>query len=205
MGRDERRAELAVDFEPVFDGDEWIGWHATATDRTQLRELEEVASTALVDPLTGLANRAMFENSLARVLARRGSHHAAVLFVDLDGFKAVNDHGGHAAGDDVLRRVASRIQNALRPADLVARYGGDEFIVLLEEVELDYAVEIGERLVEAFRQPVEHGSGLADVGVSIGVAMTRLDDDVDTIVARADEAMYVAKEAGGMQVRESDP
>jgi diguanylate cyclase (GGDEF)-like protein len=203
-GGDDRRCELAMDFEPVFDGGEWIGWHASATDRTELRELEAVASTAMVDPLTGLANRAMFETTLARTLARRGGGRAAVLFVDLDGFKAVNDRGGHAAGDDVLRTVAGRIQNALRPADLVARYGGDEFAVLLEDVEADFAVEIGGRLVDAFRQPIEHGTGLADVGVSVGVALSRPDDDVDTIVVRADEAMYTAKDAGGMRVARAD-
>lgn len=199
-GADDRICVLELDFEPVFDQEEWIGWHASATDRTEMRELEAVASNAFVDALTGVANRAMFETTLERMLARRDHSRVGVLFVDLDGFKAVNDQHGHATGDDVLRTVAGRVQNALRPADLVARYGGDEFAVLLENVEAPFAVEVGQRLVAAFVEPIEHATGLAHVGVSVGVAMCWPDDDVDAIVHRADQAMYRAKEAGGMRV-----
>ena len=197
---DDRICVIDLDFEPVFDGDEWIGWHASATDRTELRELEAVASNALVDALTGVANRAMFETTLERTLTRREHETVGVLFVDLDGFKAVNDEHGHASGDDVLRTVAGRIKNALRPADLVARYGGDEFAVLLDDVEAPFAAEVGERLVAAFTEPIDHGNGRAHVGVSVGVAMSWPDDDVESIVRRADQAMYRAKAAGGMRV-----
>jgi diguanylate cyclase (GGDEF)-like protein len=199
-GRDDRRCVLTMNFEPAFDGDDWIGWQASATDRTALRELEAAASNAYVDALTGLANRALFESTVARMLARRDDASAAVLFVDLDGFKAVNDTYGHATGDDVLRKVTDRITNALRPADLVARYGGDEFAILLEDVEAPFAAEVGGRLVDAFRQPIHFGDEEADVGVSVGIALTRHGDDVYRLVDRADQAMYRAKQAGGMRV-----
>jgi diguanylate cyclase (GGDEF)-like protein len=204
-GADDRIRVIELDLEPVFDDDEWIGWHASATDRTEIRELEAVASNAFVDPLTGVANRAMFETTLERMLARREHESVGVLFIDLDGFKAVNDEHGHATGDDVLRTVAGRLTNALRPSDLIARYGGDEFAVVLEDVEAPFAAEVGGRLVAAFVDPIEHGGGFSRVGVSIGVAMSWPDDDVDAIVHRADQAMYRAKEAGGMRIETAPP
>ena len=204
-GADDRLCVLKLELEPVFDGDDWLGWHASATDRTEMRELEEAASNAFVDSLTGLANRALFETTLERSLARRDGGASAVLFVDLDGFKWVNDTHGHAAGDEVLRTVAGRIQHALRPSDLVARYGGDEFAVLLQDVEAPFAVEVGERLVGSFAEVVHFADDEAHIGVSIGIALSAPGDDVDAIMARADAAMYRAKQAGGARVVTADP
>lgn len=205
VGHDDRGLVVTLDLDPIFDGEEWIGWQGSATDRTEMRDLEEVAGQAYVDPLTGLGNRSLFETTTSRALSRRDASTCAVLFVDLDGFKAVNDRFGHAAGDDVLCMVTERITAAIRPADLVTRYGGDEFAVLLEDVQAPFIQEVAARIVEAFRPPFHLGTDVVRVGVSVGVADCAPGDDVDTVVARADRAMYQAKRGGGMGVTTADP
>jgi len=198
IGADERARCIELDLEPVLDRGEWIGWHAAATDVTELRALAAAADEALTDDLTGAATRAMFDTTLSRTLSRRREWHpCAVLFVDLDRFKPVNDRLGHAAGDAVLQHVVARITSAVRPADLVARYGGDELAVLLERVDEDVARELGQRLVDAVRQPIAIEGEVVEVGASVGVALTHPGDAVDAVMARADRAMYEAKRAGG--------
>lgn len=201
VGAGERTCCIELELEPVLDGGEWIGWHASGTDVTEVRALAAVADSAFTDDLTGVANRALFETTVARSLSRREDEHpAAVLFLDLDGFKPVNDTYGHATGDDVLQHVAERITAALRPVDLVARYGGDEFAVLLESADEDFARHVGERLVQAVGEPIVVGTRSIRLGVSVGVALTEAGDDVDGVVGRADTAMYVAKRSGGGSV-----
>jgi len=201
VGRGERTCCVELELDPVLDGEEWIGWHAAATDVTEVRALAAAADSALTDDVTGVATRALFDTTLERTLSRReGDHPAAVLFLDLDGFKAVNDHLGHAAGDEVLRRVAERITAALRPEDLVARYGGDEFAVLVEPTDERTAVELGERLVAAVRDPVAVQGCTIELGVSVGVALSDPADDVEGLMARADQAMYDAKRGGGCRL-----
>jgi diguanylate cyclase (GGDEF)-like protein len=205
-GADDRPCSVELELEPVFDADEWIGWHASATDVTEVRQLEALADGALTDDLTGVATRALFERTVERALSRRPEEQpSAVLFVDLDGFKPVNDVHGHAAGDDALQQIARRITSALRPADLVARYGGDEFAVLLEHADSDFARQVGERLVDAVREPLELAATSIEVGASVGVALTWPGDDVDSLVARADRAMYAAKRGGGCRVEVAPP
>ncbi|HEX4901761.1 MAG TPA: sensor domain-containing diguanylate cyclase, partial [Acidimicrobiales bacterium] len=201
IDRDERTCCIELEFEPVVDGEEWIGWHASATDVTEVRALAAAADSALTDDVTGVATRALFETTLERALSRRvEGHPAAVLFLDLDGFKPVNDRLGHAAGDDVLRQVAARISAALRPEDLVARHGGDEFAVLVEHTDATTARELGNRLVAAVRDPFAIRGSTVELGVSVGVALSDPSDDVEGLVGRADAAMYEAKRRGGSRV-----
>lgn len=203
-GRDDRRLVLTIEFEPLHDGEELIGWNASASDLTDLRALEAAAETALVDTVTGLATRAIFETTLSRHLARREPEQTSILFADLDGFKDVNDRHGHLAGDEALRVVASRLASALRPEDLIARYGGDEFAVLLAGIGTDGATVVGSRLVDVARRPVTIGTEQVQIGVSVGIATSRHHDDVDAIIDRADRAMYRAKHAGGGRVEVSE-
>jgi diguanylate cyclase (GGDEF)-like protein/PAS domain S-box-containing protein len=164
-----------------------------------LRELTAVLTERAVrDPLTGLANRALLEERLRSALARdaRSGESTGVLFLDLDGFKGVNDRHGHAVGDAVLRTVAERLTTAVRPSDTVARLGGDEFVILVESAS-DVAVQaLVPRLCDAVAAPMTaHGLQLS-VGVSVGVALCRAGaSDPQTLLSQADAQMYAAKRA----------
>jgi diguanylate cyclase (GGDEF)-like protein len=159
------------------------------------------------DSLTGLANRAAFRARLEAALARpeRRGGTQAVLFVDLDDFKDVNDTLGHAAGDEVLTAVAARLQDAVRPGDLVARLGGDEFALLLDGVpDPDVALGVAERAVVALAAPVEVAGTWVHVGASVGLAMRHADSDPESIMREADVAMYSAKGRGKNRVERYD-
>ena len=180
-------------------------WYAvSAQDITERRRAEDdlkqmserMAALAIRDPLTGLANRTLFEERLRGSLSRdaRSGGVTGVLFLDLDGFKAVNDRHGHAVGDAVLQGVAERLRSAVRPADTVARLGGDEFVVLVEDATEAGLTALQDRLWSAVRMPLElHGLTL-DVGVSVGMALA-VDGNADpaSLVSEADARMYVAK------------
>lgn len=152
------------------------------------------------DSLTGLYNRAAFQGqlelSLARVRELGGA--VALLFIDLDGFKLVNDQEGHRAGDEVLRIVAQRLGRAVREGDTVARLGGDEFLVMLDnDVSPEDPHLIGRRIIEALHQPMVVDGRNLHIGASIGVAMhPPLEGDIDVLMSRADQAMYAAKRNG---------
>jgi len=154
----------------------------------------------MTDSLTGLHNRRVLEDSLVRELRRgeRSGRPCALLFCDLDNFKRVNDKWDHAQGDQLLQQVAAIIRQRLRRGDLAVRYGGDEFVVLLPETDVDSAVMVARDL----RRRIEAIPGLISVTVSIGVAgSTRTALDGPALVATADGAMYLAKRAGGNRVR----
>jgi diguanylate cyclase (GGDEF)-like protein len=164
----------------------------------------ELSHQALHDSLTGLANRALLVDRLDQLLARarRNDSVPACLFLDLDGFKNVNDSLGHEAGDILLKAVASRLIGAVREADTIARIGGDEFVLLLDGATLHAAPElVAERLVDVLRQPfdVEGVDTTMRVTASVGVA-TGLRDDGDSLLRDADFALYSAKDAGKNQV-----
>ncbi|MCA1710097.1 MAG: diguanylate cyclase [Actinobacteria bacterium] len=164
-----------------------------------LRDLTAVLSERAVrDPLTGLANRSLLEERLRAVLARdaRTGTATALLFLDLDEFKAINDEHGHAVGDSVLRHVAGRLKAGVRPSDTVARLGGDEFVVLVEGAGEEGVRALVERLQVALRAPMPCGDLDLEVGVSIGTAFSVAGaEDPGALLARADRRMYDAKRA----------
>jgi diguanylate cyclase (GGDEF)-like protein len=166
--------------------------------QTQKTEIEQVA---LHDALTGLPNRTLFAE-LARnavASARRDGSRLALLFVDLDRFKAVNDAFGHPGGDQLLLALAGRLQEALREADVVCRHSGDEFLVLLHDVrEREWVAATADRLLQALEAPVDIDGREAAIAASIGISLFPDDAaDHETLVRHADTAMYVAKRLGG--------
>ena len=168
---------------------------------TQTSELLQSAlHRAHHDPLTGLANRTLFEASVEQALslARRVAGSVAILYVDLDGFKIVNDTLGHAAGDALLRIAAARLKASVRESDIGARVGGDEFAVLLPNTGVDGAEAVAANLSAALARPYELSGDLARVSASIGIAAYPLcASSAEELLHRADEAMYEAKESGG--------
>ena len=174
----------------------------TTRDVTEQKALEaQLQHNAFHDTLTGLANRALFADRLDHALARtdRLAAPVAVLFVDLDDFKAVNDGAGHTAGDELLVAVADRLRRTLRPSDTIARLGGDEFAVLIEDAgDPDRPEAAAERLLSALREPFAAAEGAevritASVGIALGAAGQH---DAAELLRHADVAMYAAKAAG---------
>jgi len=162
---------------------------------------DELAVQATHDPLTGLANRTQSMRLLAGALGRARRRQATVglLFIDLDGFKSVNDNHGHRSGDEVLRHVARRMKQQVREGDFVARLGGDEFVVGVEDVTDEASiVALAHRLIAAVSQPIQIGEDLTvQVGASVGIALGRGGEtDVETLLHEADLAVYRAKAAG---------
>jgi diguanylate cyclase (GGDEF)-like protein/PAS domain S-box-containing protein len=177
----------------------FYGVFLDVTDRKKMEaELERLA---LYDSLTGLPNRALFSDRLAHAIERRGRAQAtAVYFLDLDRFKRINDSLGHAAGDEVLSKIAARIQRMLRPDDTVARFGGDEFTVLCESVGgVLEAVGVADRLQREIAQPLRAGGAELRLTASVGIALAEPGEaaDCSRLVEDADAAMYRAKERGG--------
>ncbi len=163
------------------------------------RSEAEARRRALHDPLTGLPNRELFRDRLAGSLTRmrRGGAPPAVLLLDLDGFKVVNDSLGHHAGDELLRCIAPRLAEAVRAGDTVARLGGDEFVVLADGVQDEAtAMLLAQRLEAAWREPVHIGESDLQVSASVGVAVATATCDPDSLLRDADAAMYHAKRRG---------
>lgn len=184
-------------FVPLGEDHQHTGWIVTIDDITDRRRAEsQLAYRATHDPLTELPNRALLEDRLEQACARlqrdRGS--VTVLFVDLDGFKEINDDLGHQAGDAVLREVARRLRQVLRPADTVARLGGDEFVAVCEGLPDDRAHTVAARIAEALEVPMLVGGRQLPVRASIGFATTTDgNQDPGELLSRADQAMYRRK------------
>jgi len=191
----------------------WLHWSATASPENRLfyavaRDVTERKSRqnelehrAQHDPLTGLLNRVAFEERLDRVLERARREpdgRIAVLYLDLDGFKEINDRFGHFAGDEVLAAAAQRLEHALRPGDLVGRYGGDEFVVALGELgsAKDAIRAVADRIRRAFRTPFVASGHSVRCRASIGIATSGRDDlPSGALLRKADAAMYRSKSA----------
>lgn len=155
---------------------------------------------ALNDPLTGLANRRLLDDrmSMALVHAHRNNSAMAVVYLDLDGFKQINDTLGHGAGDNLLKMVAGRLVETVRAEDTVARLGGDEFIIALWHVTgIDYAAMVTSRAIEAVSQPYDIEGNNVSITTSAGVSIyPDHGSDADTLMKNADQALYEAKAAG---------
>ena len=167
------------------------------TDRKGMEE--QLKRMALHDPLTLLANRSLFRDRVEHAVAvsKRNGRSVAVMFVDLDNFKRINDSFGHAAGDRVLHKSAQRLVKATRNGDTVARLGGDEFAVLLENLTgREPVMEIAARIVESLQEPLDLPGADARIAASVGIAFSSADDGVEELMRNADVAMYAAKSAG---------
>jgi hypothetical protein len=172
-------------------------------DNTERKELEErITHMALFDELTGLPNRSFLADALQRMAAtaQRRQEVVGLLYVDLDGFKGINDAMGHAAGDAVLREVAARMKACLRAEDVVSRMGGDEFLVAtLTSVAgaKENCMALADRIIQALREPIPLSEGVAQTGASIGIAiLPESNFAIERCIQKADNAMYKAKNAG---------
>ncbi|XPS82210.1 diguanylate cyclase (GGDEF) domain protein [Desulfosarcina variabilis str. Montpellier] len=175
----------------------WVMALETTRRRAQDAQL---ANLAMVDALTGLPNRRAFVERLNMDVARNSRHDRklGLLYIDIDGFKAVNDTKGHDAGDALLVAIGETLQQHLRKSDMVARIGGDEFVCILAEIDsIDGALQAGKNLLTALSLPIEIDAGEVKIGASIGAAVfPDHATDVDALVKAADEAMYQAKITG---------
>lgn len=198
---------LSVNGNPLFDdAGNFAGYHGTASDITLRIEAEErFRHLAFHDTLTRLPNRRLLADRLEQAVrnAARNGHRVALLLIDLDGFKQVNDRHGHAAGDRVLETVAERLRETVREVDTVARMGGDEFVVLLPEVRsADDALIVAEKIHAAIGEPIADGAHEHHVGTSIGISVfPDHGDSAEALLHRADHAMYHGKSRGGKSTR----
>lgn len=198
---------LSVSGNPLFDdAGTFIGYHGTASDITLRIESEErYRHLAYHDTLTRLPNRRLLTDRLDQAIrsASRKGGRVALLLLDLDGFKQINDRHGHAAGDRVLEAVAARLRDVVREADTVARMGGDEFVVLLTEVgDVHDAVKVADKIHLSVRDPITDGDTQHAVGTSIGISVFPDHGETpDSLLHRADHAMYHGKNQGGKTTR----
>jgi diguanylate cyclase (GGDEF)-like protein/PAS domain S-box-containing protein len=198
--RDGTPRYVTVSSAAVRDTDgEVKGFLAVTQDISQRVEMEnQLRQLAHSDPLTGLANRVLLTDRIDAAVSRptRGASQLALLLLDLDGFKAVNDSFGHATGDELLVAVAGRLASCLRSDDVAARLGGDEFAVLLETRDDEEAVRVAERVLATLSAPYSLSRGQTVVTASIGVAYATTDRSTQDLLRDADVAMYMAKAEG---------
>lgn len=189
---------IRVDVKPLNEASNRI--YGYCLDITKQKKLEnDLRHMAFFDDLTDLPNRKLLDRHIQKALARskRHNHTFTLMFIDLDDFKLVNDTLGHHAGDELLQEVAGRINENIRDEDLLARIGGDEFIVVFEETSKTEIEEIAQRIIKAVSLPYELAGSEANISLSIGVSMYPDDgEDKETLIENADKAMYYAKKNG---------
>ncbi|GAC1436008.1 MAG: hypothetical protein NVSMB68_08140 [Thermoanaerobaculia bacterium] len=198
--RDGERVSVLANVSLLGQGDRALV-HMTAVDISdRKRAQEQIEFQAYHDALTQLPNRRLFVErlELSLLAAKRTRGNVAVLFIDLDRFKTINDTLGHSVADALLLEIAQRLKSCVRQTDTVARYGGDEFTVILPDLyQAEDAAQVAEKILERVVEPVVAGSTSIDVSVSIGIAVYPYDgNDIDTLLRNADDAMYRAKQAG---------
>ncbi|HEY7841834.1 MAG TPA: MHYT domain-containing protein [Gammaproteobacteria bacterium] len=180
--------------------DTYVAAHSARLASSLKAANEQLRNMALHDPLTGLPNRVLLDDRLEQAIrsAARDRHEFAVLFVDLDRFKPVNDAHGHKVGDELLKVVAHRLRNCLRGADTVARTGGDEFVVVLHRIQSEAGVkDVGEKILAELSRPFGIGGLDLEISCSIGASIYPRDGiELQTLVVKADAAMYSAKNSG---------
>lgn len=199
--QDGRAIPVGVSAAPLVNDGVLEGTVMVFSDLSQVKAYQaEIQQLAFHDALTGVPNRRLLKDRLAQSMgyAHRHQRHLALMYIDLDHFKQVNDTLGHDGGDDLLRAVATRLVHAVRATDTVARIGGDEFVVLLPEVSsAEAAAEVAQHILDALQAPVSIKGHTLMVGVSIGVALfPHAADDITTLMKAADQAMYTAKQSG---------
>ncbi|WP_171038185.1 sensor domain-containing diguanylate cyclase [Aquibacillus sediminis] len=169
-------------------------------DITDRKELEDkLKQFAYYDDLTDLPNRKLMERQLKKSIARskRNDHSLCVMFIDLDGFKKVNDTLGHEAGDELLKEVALRLDDTVREGDLIARHGGDEFIAIFEETDKTEVEGIADRIIDELSHPYSHNEKESTITPSIGISLyPDHGEEMDSLIKYADKAMYYAKSKG---------
>jgi diguanylate cyclase (GGDEF)-like protein/PAS domain S-box-containing protein len=182
----------------LWDKDGRATFHGVLVDVTAQKLLEErLEHQAFHDPLTGLPNRKLFHDRVGHALSRRHTDQVAVLFIDLDNFKTVNDSFGHACGDEVIVATAHRLQTCARASDTAARLGGDEFALLLEDVNAAAVMALADRVLDALKErPVMFSGRALTIGASVGIAVAGKGETTETLLRNADLAMYEAKLQG---------
>ena len=205
---------MAHDYRSARSGGDRTHYVGSFSDITRRIEDEtEIRNLAFYDPLTGLANRRLLTDRLSHAFAKssRSRSHGAVLFMDLDRFQEVNDTLGHAQGDRLLELVADRLTVSVRDEDTVARFGGDEFVVLLEELDCDRSTAVDKAMVIAekrrvalnvpYKLQVTHARDwhcTPNIGVTLFLDR---DEEVESVLARADQGLYAAKQGGRNTIR----
>ncbi len=160
-------------------------------------------TSAYKDPLTNISNRAAMDKLLPREvrLAKRHDQRLAMMILDLDGFKKINDICGHVAGDRLLKRVAEVVMSCLRDTDMLFRFGGDEFVAALPQTEIQGAIDVADRILAGIKKiDLDEFENFSDIGLSIGLSMLHAGDDFNRFFKRVDKALYKAKDTGKHRV-----
>ena len=204
--------EVSVTISPIRDDSgRLIGASSIARDVSERKQIErQLEHRAFHDPLTELPNRLLLYDRIKGALARaqRSGAFVAILFLDLDDFKHINDRHGHTTGDDVLRMLGPRLQAVIRPSDTLARFGGDEFVIVCADIRSEsVAAGIVDRIRRALAVPFDVGGTEISVTASVGVTIGEAGDGPDELLAEADAAMYSAKaqDEAGIRIFEVNP